>query len=658
MPNLLSAIQILIIVSLLEYYRFKNLRRFGIKVKIKNDFIELMPEDLERFSKENQAIALKINGEIKDLFYISSLNGSEEIEIITSQSKEGLEILRHSVAHIMAHAVKDLFPEVKVTIGPAIEDGFYYDFDRDIPFTEEDLQKIEKRMHEIVKSKQPFIRKEISKDEAIKLFESLGESYKIEILKEIEDQKVSIYEEGGFIDLCRGPHIPHTGMVKAFKLLSVAGAYWRGDERNKMLQRIYGTAFSTKEELQDYLNFLEEVKKRDHRRLGKQLKLFEITEEVGPGLIIWLPNGAIVRKIIEDFWKDEHLKAGYQLLYTPHIARLDLWKKSGHLDFYRDNMYSPMEIDQISYQIKPMNCPFHIQAYKSELRSYRELPLRFAELGTVYRYERSGVLHGLLRVRGFTQDDAHIFCTEEQLEEEIQKVLDFTIFILSTFGFNDYDIYISTRPEKYVGSLENWENATFALEEALKKRNLPYQIDPGEGVFYGPKIDIKIKDVLNRSWQCSTIQVDFNIPERFDIKYRGKDGKEHRPIMIHRALMGSLERFMGVLIEHYAGAFPIWLAPIQIEVMSISEKHVNYAKKVYDHLVFNGFRAKLNIENEKIGYKIRQAILNKVPYIVIVGEKEIKNNTITVRKRDGENLESIDFEKLIEILMKDIKDKK
>lgn len=617
-----------------------------------------MPEELKKLLKENQAIALKINGEIRDLSFIASLNGNEEIEIITLQSKEGLEILRHSVAHIMAHAVKDLFPDVKVTIGPAIEEGFYYDFDRDTPFTEEDLHKIEKRMHEIIKSRQPFIRKEISKDEAIKLFESLGESYKIEIINEIENEKVSIYEEGGFIDLCRGPHIPHTGIVKAFKLLSVAGAYWRGDERNKMLQRIYGTAFPTKEELQDYLNFLEEVKKRDHRRLGKQLRLFEVSEEVGPGLIIWLPNGAIVRKIIEDFWKDEHLKAGYQLLYTPHIARLDLWRKSGHLDFYRENMYSPMEIDEIAYQLKPMNCPFHIQVYKSELRSYRELPLRFAELGTVYRYERSGVLHGLLRVRGFTQDDAHIFCTEEQLEEEIQKVLDFTVFILSTFGFTAYDIYISTRPEKYVGSLDNWEKATFALEEALKTRNLPYQIDPGEGVFYGPKIDIKIKDVLNRSWQCSTIQVDFNIPERFDITYRGKDGKDHRPIMIHRALMGSLERFMGVLIEHYAGAFPLWLAPVQIEVISISEKHAAYANKIYTQLLNHGFRVRLNIENEKVGYKIRNATLNKIPYMVIIGDKEIENTTITVRRRDGENLEHIKLESFIELLIKEIKDKK
>lgn len=550
----------------------------------------------------------------------------------------------------MAHAVKSLFPDVKVAIGPAIEDGFYYDFDKNEPFTEEDLERIEEKMKEIIKAKSPFKRKEISKQEAVKLFESLGETYKLEILDEIEDEKVSIYEEGNFIDLCRGPHLPHTGYVKAFKLLSVAGAYWRGDERNKMLQRIYGTAFPTRQQLEEYLKFLEEVKKRDHRRLGKQLKLFEISEEVGPGLIIWLPNGAVVRKIIEDFWKEEHIKAGYQLLYTPHIAKLELWGRSGHLDFYKENMFSPMVIDDVAYQLKPMNCPFHIQVYKSEIRSYRDLPLRFAELGTVYRYERSGVLHGLLRVRGFTQDDAHIFCTEEQLEEEIQKVLDFTVFILSTFGFDSYEIYISTRPEKYVGSLENWEKATSALQEALKRRQLSYQIDPGEGVFYGPKIDIKIKDVLGRAWQCSTIQVDFNIPERFDITYRGSDGRQHRPIMIHRALMGSLERFMGVLIEHYAGAFPLWLSPIQVEIMSISEKHTDYAEKLYNILKEHGFRVKLNAENEKIGYKIRQATVNKIPYMVIVGDKEKQTERITVRTREGENFELIAVEEFIEEL--------
>uniref|UniRef100_A0A7C4EMF0 Threonine--tRNA ligase n=1 Tax=Thermodesulfovibrio aggregans TaxID=86166 RepID=A0A7C4EMF0_9BACT len=620
--------------------------------------VEVEPEELKKILKQAEAVAIKVNEKLLDLSSISLLSGDEEIDIISLNTAEGLEILRHSTAHIMAHAVKELFPDVKIAIGPATSDGFYYDFDKDEPFTEDDLQKIEKRMHEIIKLKQPFIRKEILKDEAIKLFESLGESYKIEILNEIQDNKVTIYEEGGFVDLCRGPHIPHTGIVKAFKLLSVAGAYWRGDEHNKMLQRIYGTAFPTKQELDDYLKFLEEVKRRDHRRVGKQLKLFEISEEVGPGLIIWLPDGAIIRKVIEDFWKDEHLKAGYQLLYTPHIAKLELWGRSGHLDFYRENMFSPMQIENVAYQLKPMNCPFHIQVYKSETRSYRDLPLKYAELGTVYRYERSGVLHGLLRVRGFTQDDAHIFCTEEQLEEEIQKVLDFTIFILSTFGFDSYEIYISTRPEKYVGSLENWEKATDALQKALKIRDLQHQIDPGEGVFYGPKIDIKIKDVLNRAWQCSTIQVDFNIPERFALTYRGKDGREHRPIMIHRALMGSLERFLGVLIENYAGAFPVWISPVQVEVMSISEKQAEYAANIYKRLKEHGFRVKLNVDSEKIGYKIRQATLKKIPYMVILGDKEVSSQKITVRKRDGENFELIELETFIDFLSKQINEKK
>lgn len=637
------------------YYHITG--RFRIRFKLQDKIIELSSDKLSTFLEENQIVALKINGELKDLSSVNSLEGDSEVELITAKSKEGLEILRHSTAHIMAHAVKELFPDVKVTIGPAIEEGFYYDFDKAEPFTEDDLERIEEKMKKIIEAKNPFKRRLLSKEEAIRFFESIGETYKIEILSEINEDEVSVYEEDGFVDLCRGPHIPHTGFVKAFKLLSVAGAYWRGDERNKMLQRIYGTAFPTKEELENYLNFLEEVKKRDHRRLGKQLKLFEISDEIGAGLILWLPNGAMIRKIIEDFWKEEHIKSGYQLLYTPHIAKLELWSKSGHLDFYRENMFSAMQIDEVSYQIKPMNCPFHIQVYKSELRSYRDLPIRFAELGTVYRYERSGVLHGLLRVRGFTQDDAHIFCTEESLEEEIQRVLDFTIFILTTFGFDRYDIYISTRPEKYVGTLENWDRATYALEQALKVRNLPYQIDPGEGVFYGPKIDIKIKDSLNRSWQCSTIQVDFNIPERFNLTYRGKDGKEHRPIMIHRALMGSLERFFGVLIEHYAGAFPTWLSPIQVDILSISERHSQYAVKVYENLKANGIRVRINLENQKIGYKIRQSTLEKVPYMVIIGDKEVESQRVTVRRRDGENLELIELSSFIDFLKKEISEK-
>ncbi len=568
-----------------------------------------------------------------------------------------LEVLRHSASHVMAHAVKDLFPDVKLAIGPSTDEGFYYDIDRDTPFTPEDLEKIEKKMKEIIKKNSPFIRKDIPKTEAIELFKKMGENYKVEILQEIQDDMVSIYEEGGFIDLCRGPHLPKTGKVKAFKLLSIAGAYWRGDERNKMLQRIYGTAFDNKDDLNAYLNFLEEVKKRDHRKLGRELDLFSLSDEIGPGLILWHPNGAIIRKTIEDFWRNEHLKADYKILYTPHIAKLNLWQKSGHWDFYRENMYSPMEIDEVAYELKPMNCPFHIDIYKSSLRSYRELPVRYAELGTVYRYERSGVLHGLLRVRGFTQDDAHIFCMEEQIEDEILSILDFTLFILRTFGFDSYDIYLSTRPEKYVGTLENWERATGALKQALEKKGLSYMIDPGEGVFYGPKIDIKIKDSLNRAWQCSTIQVDFNNPERFGITYRGSDGKEHRPIMIHRALMGSLERFFGILIEHYAGVFPLWLSPVQVSVLTIAERHGDYAQEIGRALKNSDIRTGINTDNEKIGYKIREATVRKIPYLVIIGDKEVSEKTITVRKRNGENIGPFTIEQFIGIIKQAIGDR-
>ena len=554
----------------------------------------------------------------------------------------------------MAHAVKEIFPAVKLAIGPATGEGFYYDFDMDRPFTPEDLSLIEKKMKELIKKDNPFTRKTMPRKDAIELFKKMGEDYKAELLSEIADDEVSVYEEGGFVDLCRGPHVPATGFIKAFKLLSIAGAYWRGSEKNKMLQRIYGTAFADEKSLKDYLVFLEEVKKRDHRKLGKELDLFSISEDIGPGLILWHPNGAIIRKTIEDFWRDEHYKAGYNLLYSPHIAKLNLWQRSGHLDFYKENMYSPMEIDGIEYELKPMNCPFHISIYRSSLRSYRELPIRYAELGTVYRYERSGVLHGLLRVRGFTQDDAHIFCREDQIESEISSILDFTLFILKTFGFDSYDVYLSTMPEKYVGTLENWESSTNALKQALEKKGLSYQVDPGEGVFYGPKIDIKIKDSLNRSWQCSTIQVDFNNPERFDVTYRGSDGKDHRPIMIHRALMGSLERFFGILIEHYAGAFPLWLAPVQIGILTIAERHSDYALKTADTLKLNGVRIETNLENEKIGYKIREATIRKVPYLVIIGDKESVENKLTVRKRNGENMGPFTIDELIEIIKTEI----
>jgi threonyl-tRNA synthetase len=556
----------------------------------------------------------------------------------------------------MAHAVKELFPEARLAIGPSTEDGFYYDFDVERPFSPDDLEKIEKKMQQIIKANNPFKRKELNREEAIEFFKKEKEPYKVELIEDLppEVESVSLYEENGFIDLCRGPHVPRTGAIKAFKLISIAGAYWRGDENRKMLQRIYGTAFADKESLKKYLEFLEEVKRRDHRKLGKELELFTMTDEVGPGLTLWLPNGALIRKTIEDFWREEHAKAGYQILFTPHMARLDLWRKSGHWDFYRENMYSPMEVEGMEYEIKPMNCPFHIFIYKNSLKSYRDLPIRYAELGTVYRYERSGVLHGLLRVRGFTQDDAHIFAREDQIEDEVLKILDFTVFILSTFGFEDYNIYLSTRPEKYVGSDINWERATNALKLALEHKGLQYVVDPGEGVFYGPKIDIKVKDSLGREWQCSTIQVDFNLPERFDVTYRATDGKDHRPIMIHRALMGSLERFFGVLIEHYAGAFPLWLSPVQVEVLSIAERHSDYALKIAEGLVREGIRARANIENEKIGYKIRAGTMRKVPFLVIIGDKEVSEDTLSIRKRNGETAGPYALSEFVSLLKEEI----
>jgi len=575
-----------------------------------------------------------------------------QLKPVTAMEDEGLEILRHSGAHIMAQAVKELYgQDLKVAIGPAIENGFYYDFDRKEPFSPDDFEAIEGRMTEIVKAALPFKRKTVARNEAVRLFEEMGETYKLELLKEIEADTVTLYQQGNFVDLCRGPHIPHSGLLKAFKLIKVAGAYWRGDERNPMLQRLYGTAFFDKKELKKYLHDLEEAKRRDHRKLGKDLELFTIQDQIGPGLILWQPKGALLRKLIEDYWKEEHYRHDYQLLYTPHIARLDLWKTSGHLDFYSENMYSSMDIDEVKYQIKPMNCPFHIGIYKSSKRSYREFPIRWCELGTVYRYERTGVLHGLLRVRGFTQDDAHIFCRPDQLEEEIFNILDLNLHILKTFGFDQYDIYLSTRPEKYVGSEDHWHQSTDALKRALEKKGLQYEIDPGEGVFYGPKIDIKIKDVLGRSWQCSTIQVDFNLPERFQLGYTGDDGREHQPIMIHRALMGSLERFIGVLIEHYAGAFPLWLAPVQARILNITDAQADYAEEVYKDLRQAGIRVEKDLRNEKLNYKIREAQLVKVPYMLVIGDREAESQTITVRLKNGKNLPPMaveEFKRLIE----------
>ncbi|MCK4358573.1 MAG: threonine--tRNA ligase [Candidatus Cloacimonetes bacterium] len=574
------------------------------------------------------------------------------------KDEEGKKVYWHSTSHIMAQAVKRLYPDVKVAIGPAIENGFYYDFDKKTPFTDNDLLKIEDEMQKIIDENFYFERREIPHSEAIEIFKSLGEDYKIELINKLPpDETISIYVLGDFVDLCRGPHLLSTNKVKAFKLLKFSGAYWRGDEKNKMLQRIYGISFPSKKELRAHLQKLKEAEKRDHRKLGKELDLFGFYEEVGAGLVHWHPKGGIIRDIIENFWKKEHYKAGYEIVFTPHIGRANLWKTSGHLDFYYDSMYAPMKIDEQDYFIRPMNCPFHIMIYKSQLRSYRELPIKYAELGTVYRYERSGVLHGLMRVRGFTQDDAHIICTPEQLEDEVVKLLDFSIFFLKSFGFDRYDIFLSTKPDKCVGEDEDWEKATDSLKKALDISKLPYKIDPGEGVFYGPKIDIKIKDALDRSWQCTTIQFDFNLPKSFNMIYIGKDNEAHRPFMIHRALLGSLERFFGVLIEHYAGNFPLWLAPVQVKIIPISENHFEYGKKILDKLRNENIRTELNIQNEKIGYKIREAEKEKIPYMIIVGDKEVGNQNISVRKHKKGDLGAFQLNEFMDRLKQEVNKK-
>jgi len=603
----------------------------------------------------NSVIAVKVNGNLVDLGF--SIKENATVEPIEPASEEGEEIIRHSTSHILAQAVMHLFPKAKYAIGPAIDNGFYYDFDVENAWTIDDLAEIEKEMKSIIQSDIPFNRRDIPKAEAIALFESKGQNYKVEIINEIEVDTVSIYSQGDFVDLCRGPHIPSTRFAKNFKLLSVAGAYWRGDEKNKMLQRIYGTAFATQEGLERYLSFLEEAKKRDHRKIGKDLDLFSINEDLGPGLILWHPKGAMIRKVIEDFWRDEHIKRGYYFVNSPHIARVELWKISGHWDFYRENMFSPMEVDKGSYMVKPMNCPFHIMIYKSQTRSYRDLPLRYAELGTVYRYERAGVLHGLLRVRGFTQDDAHLFVTNEKLEEEIVGVVEFAKYMIETFGFKNYNIYLSTRPEKYVGSLENWELATNALKIALETISLPYKVDPGEGVFYGPKIDIKLVDAIGREWQGPTIQVDFALPERFDMNYIGEDGKEHRPIMIHRVVLGSMERFFGTLIEQYAGAFPTWLAPVQVKIIPIADRHIDYAKSVYNRLFAEGIRVEIDSRSEKMNAKIRDSEFEKVPYTLVIGDREKESASVSVRKRKVGDLGAVSFDEFIKRIQEEISQK-
>ena len=600
----------------------------------------------------HDVLAVKVNGVLRDLSAILTEDAS--LEPVTFASPDGKDVYRHSSTHILAQAVKAVFPSAQLAIGPAIEEGFYYDFAFDRPFTPEDLEKIEARAHEIMKANVPFKRMEMPRQDAIRFFKERGENYKVDILEHIEDQTASLYSQGEFVDLCRGPHVPSTGRIGALKLLSSAGAYWRGDERNPMLQRIYGTSFPTRAELDAHLAKLEEIKRRDHRKLGKELDLITIQDEIGPGLVLWHPKGALIRLLIENFWREQHLQQGYDLVYSPHVARLDLWKTSGHVDYYREYMFTPMKLEASEYQLKPMNCPFHIMIYKSHLRSYRDLPIRYGELGTVYRYERTGVLHGLLRVRGFTQDDAHLFCRPDQIEAEVSRVLDFTFFVLRTFGFSEFEVYLSTRPEKAVGSPEHWDQATVALEAALKGRGVAYQIDPGEGVFYGPKIDIKIKDVLGRAWQCSTIQIDFNNPERFGLAYTGEDGKAHQPIMIHRALMGSIERFFGILLEHYAGAFPTWLAPVQAMVLCITDKQRDYAEAVTAQLKAAGYRAEADLRNEKIGFKIREAEKAKIPFMLVVGDREMQAGTVSVRGRSGANLGSLSVPAVIDLIRADV----
>lgn len=595
----------------------------------------------------NDAIAIRFNSELRDLDTIIDKDGS--IEFLTFDNDKGKDIFWHSSSHIMAQAVKDLFPETKIAIGPAIENGFYYDFDRDKPFSDSDIEKIEEKMQDIINQKQIFSKKILPKDEAYELFKEMNEEYKLELIKDLpEESQISIYTNGNFTDLCKGPHIPNTGYIKKFKLLSIAGAYWRGDHKNKMLQRIYGISFPKAKMLKDYLAVLEEAKKRDHRKIGKELDLFMFDDKVGQGLVIWLPKGALMRKIIEDFWKNEHLKDNYQLLNTPHIGKADLWNTSGHLDFYKESMYSAINIDDVDYYAKPMNCPFHISVYKNKLHSYRDLPLKYAELGTVYRYELSGALHGLLRVRGFTQDDAHIIVAPEQLEEEVIRTVDFSIYMLKSFGLKEYDIYISTMPEKYFGTDEEWAVATKSLETALIKNNLDFKYDEGGGVFYGPKIDIKVKDSIGRTWQCSTIQFDFNLPSKFDMTFIGEDGKEHRPYVIHRALLGSLERFFGVLIEHYAGRFPTWLAPVQVIIIPVSEKYEDYAKGVYQDFLENDIRVHFDNRSSKVGYKIHEAEAQKIPYILVLGENEKNGDGFPVRKCGRVDLGKMDKKDIID----------
>ncbi len=606
------------------------------------------------------AIVAVVNGQPWDL--TRSLPESEnpvELKILKFNDTLSRETFWHSSAHVMAYAVKDIFPKVKIAIGPAIDSGFYYDFDTLQPFTPDDLSKIEIRMKELIEQDIPFERKEISREDAYALFKSLNENYKLELLDEIpREETITIYTIGNFVDLCLGPHLPSTGYVKYFKLLSIAGAYWQGDERNPMLQRIYGVSFPKKSKLEEHMKLLHEAEKRDHRKLGKELDLFHFDKDVGPGLVLWTPKGAAIREIIENTWKNEHRKHGYEIIMTPHIGKSNLWKTSGHLDFYIEDMYSPMDVDGQLYFLKPMNCPFHISLYKRKRHSYRDLPLRWTELGTVYRYERSGVLHGLTRVRGFTVDDAHIICRPDQILDEIVGVINFSYSLLRLFGFEKFQIFLSTKPDKYVGSNENWEMAEKSLMSAINSTEFPYSIDEGAGVFYGPKIDIFLTDALQRSWQCTTIQFDFNLPERFDMIYIAKDGLPKRPYVIHRALFGSIERFFAILLEHYSGNFPVWLAPVQVAILPVSEKHVDYAQNVYKELFDEEFRIILDDSDERVGYKIRFAETRKIPYMMILGEKEEEKKIVSIRRHLEGDLGQMSLVNFKSKLRKEINSKK
>jgi len=614
----------------------------------------ILKDLVEKLNLDSKIVGGKVGGKIVDLFY--KLNDGEKVELFTIDLPHAAELYRHTMAHIMAQAIQRLYKGAKFAIGPTIENGFYYDVDLPETLNEDDLDRIEKEMRNIIEENIPLEHFEMKSEEAIRYFEENRQPYKVELIRDLNTDVVSIYKQKDFTDLCRGPHIPSTGMVKNFKLLTVSGAYWRGDEHNKMLQRVYGTAFYKKEDLDAYLKMLEEAEKRDHRKIGPQLELFSLHPEVAPGMVFFHPKGAIIRKELESFWREEHVKAGYVEVITPMVMSESLWKRSGHWDHYRDNMYFTEKENQ-TYAIKPMNCPGHIMIYKTKSHSYRDLPLRMCELGTVHRYERSGVVHGLFRARAFTQDDAHIFCTQEQIESEIVGVVNLIDKTYKIFGF-PYKVELSTKPENAMGSDEIWEASTSALKSALERLKMEYQVNEGDGAFYGPKIDFHVRDSIGRTWQCATIQLDFLMPERFDLSYTGSDNAEHRPVMIHRVIYGSLERFIGILIEHYAGAFPTWIAPVQAIILPISEKHVEYARKVKKRLENFGIRTEIDERSQKISYKIREAQLKKVPYMLVVGNREMEKDSVSVRMRSGKDLGSITVDNFSEKILEEIRVKR